>query len=112
MAAAAPALARAVFVPMARDRATAVVAAVALAALAAVPWSGISGPSALLRAVAGEALFWPLLGASVATLLFAAWGRDALTAGAAALASRQLGSAQLRATPSSTTPKALHAVRA
>ena len=86
MAAAAPALARAVFVPMARDRATAVVAAVALVALAVVPWSGISGPSALLRAVSGEALFWPLLAASLATLLFAAWGRDAWTAGAAAVA--------------------------
>jgi iron(III) transport system permease protein len=84
--AAAPALARAVFVPMARDRATAVVAVVALAALAAVPWSGISGPSALLRAVSGEALFWPLLAASVATLVFAARGRDAWTAGAAAFA--------------------------
>jgi len=86
VAAAAPALARAVFVPMARDRATAVVAAVALAALAVLPWSGLSGPSALLRAVSGEALFWPLLAASVATLVFAAWGRDAWTAAAAAFA--------------------------
>jgi len=67
VAAAAPALARAVFVPMARDRATAVVAAVALAALAAVPWAATGGPSALLRAFSGEALLWPLLAASLTT---------------------------------------------
>ena len=42
MTAAAPALERAVFVPTTRDRGTAVVAAVALAALAIVPWSGAS----------------------------------------------------------------------
>jgi iron(III) transport system permease protein len=80
------ALARAVFVPMARDRATAIVAAFALAALAIVPWAATGGPSALLRAFSGESLLWPLLAASVATLLFAAWGRDAWTSGAAALA--------------------------
>ena len=86
MAASAPALARAVFVPTARDRATAVVAAFALLTLAIVPWSGISGPSALLRAVSGESLLWPLVAASAATLLFAAWGRDTWTSAAAALA--------------------------
>jgi iron(III) transport system permease protein len=64
VAAAAPALERAVFVPMARDRATAVVAAFALAVLAIAPWSGVSGPSALVRAFSGEGVFWPLIAAS------------------------------------------------
>ena len=84
MTVAAPAFERAVFVPMTRDRATAVVAFVALAALAVVPWSGVSGPSALLRAVSGEGMFWPLIAASLATLAFAAWGKDAWTAASAA----------------------------
>jgi len=86
MAAAAPALERAVFVPMARDRATAVVAAVALGALAIAPWSGASGPSALIRAFSGESVFWPLIAASLATLLLSMWGKDAWTAWAAAFA--------------------------
>ena len=86
MAAAAPALERAVFVPMARDRATAVVAAVALGALAIAPWSGASGPSALIRAFSGESLFWPLIAASLAALLLSMWGKDAWTARAAAFA--------------------------
>ncbi len=55
MAAAAPALARAVFVPMARDRATAVVAVVALVALAVVPWGLGSNASAAALAFAGSA---------------------------------------------------------
>ena len=76
MATAAPALARAVFVPMARDRATAVVAAVALAAIAIAPWSGITGASALLRALSGETMLWPLVAASLAVLLCSASGRD------------------------------------
>lgn len=86
MAPSAPALAQAVFVPIARDRATAVVAAFSLVALAVVPWAATGGPSALLRAFSGESLLWPLLAASLATLLFAAWGRDVWTAAAAALA--------------------------
>ncbi len=86
MSPSAPALARAVFVPMARDRATVVVAAVALVALAVVPWAATGGASALLRAVSGEALLWPVVLASVAALVFAGWGRDAWTAAAAALA--------------------------
>ena len=86
MAAAAPALERAVFVPMARDRATAVVAAVALGALAIAPWSGASGPSALIRAFSGESVFWPLIAASLAALLLSMWGKDAWTARAAAFA--------------------------
>ena len=86
MTVAAPALERAVFVPMTRDRATAGVAAVALAALAVVPWSGVSGPSGLTRAFAGDASFWPLIAASLATLAFSVWGKDALTAWAAAFA--------------------------
>ncbi|MBK7471812.1 MAG: iron ABC transporter permease [Betaproteobacteria bacterium] len=71
---------------MARDRATVVVAAVALAALVAAPWAATGGPSALLRAFSGEAVLWPLLAAALATLVFAALGRDRWTAGAAALA--------------------------
>ena len=86
MSAASPALERAVFVPTARDRATAVVAAFALVALAIVPWSGASGPSALLRAFYGEGIFWPLIAATLATLAFAALGKDAWTAWAAAIA--------------------------
>jgi len=86
MSAAAPALERAVFVPTARDRATAVVAAVALAALAIVPWSAASGPSALLLAFSGQGIFWPLVAATLATLVFAALGKDTWTAWAAAIA--------------------------
>ena len=82
----APALERAIFVPMARDRATVAIAAIALAALAAAPWAATGGPSALLRAFSGEAVLWPLLAAALATLAFAALGRDRWTAGAAALA--------------------------
>ncbi len=59
---AATALAPAVFVPAARDRATAVVAAFALLALAVVPWALDGGPSALARALAGASSLWPLIG--------------------------------------------------
>jgi iron(III) transport system permease protein len=86
VAAAAPALERAVFVPMARDRATAVVAAFALAVLAIAPWSGVTGSSALVRAFSGEGMFWPLIAASLATLALSAWGKDVWTAWAAGLA--------------------------
>ena len=61
----------AVFVPVARDRATIGVAAIALAALAFLPWSAEGGASALLRGVTGEYPQWPLLAAALATLLFA-----------------------------------------
>ena len=81
----APALARAVFVPMARDRATALVAVVALLALAVVPW-GVGSSSAVALALGGsKSLMW-LAGAAVATALFAALGRDRETAVASALA--------------------------
>jgi iron(III) transport system permease protein len=86
MASSAPALARAVFVPTSRDRATAVIAAVALAALVIVPWAATGGPSALVRALSGATSLWPLVAAGLATLLFATWGRDAWTAVAAAFA--------------------------
>jgi iron(III) transport system permease protein len=79
-------LAPAVFVPAARDRATAVIAAVALIALAASPWAAGGGPSALMRALAGAAAPWPLIVAAVATL-FCAWrGFDRGTAAAAGMA--------------------------
>jgi iron(III) transport system permease protein len=83
---AAPALARAVFVPMARDRATAVVAIVALLALAVVPWGMGSSASAAALALAGSASMAVVTVAAAATLLFAALGRDRDTAIASALA--------------------------
>jgi iron(III) transport system permease protein len=80
------ALAPAVFVPAARDRATAGVAAVALAALVVLPWAGGAGPSALMRGLAGAAAPWPLLGAAV-VLLFWSWrGFDRAIASAAGFA--------------------------
>ncbi len=86
MSPAAPALARAVFVPMARDRATALIAAFALVGARCRAWAATGGPSALQRAFSGEWSLWLLIAASGATLLFAAWGRDAWTSAAAALA--------------------------
>jgi iron(III) transport system permease protein len=75
-----------VFVPAARDRATAWVAAFALATLAAVPWALTGAASALGYALAGRLEFWPLLAAAAATL-FTAWRGDdratALLSGAA-----------------------------
>jgi iron(III) transport system permease protein len=74
------ALASPVFVPAARDRATAVVAAVAVAALAIAPWALGGGASALSRALAGATSFWPLLVAA-ALAVFTAWrGSDRATA--------------------------------
>ena len=80
------ALAPAVFVPAARDRATAVVAALALAALVALPWALEGGASALWRAAAGAPIFWPLLAASAAVVFLAWRGADRWTAIVAGLA--------------------------
>ncbi len=80
------ALAPAVFVPAARDRATAVVAALALAALVALPWALEGATSALWRAAGGALSLWPLLAAAVAALIFAWRGADRWTAVAAAAA--------------------------
>ena len=70
---------------MARDRATAVVAAVALLALAVVPW-GVGTSSAFALALGGSVSLMWLSGAAVATTLFAALGRDRETAVTSALA--------------------------
>jgi len=83
---ASPALAPAVFVPAARDRVTAVVAAAALAALAILPWAAGGRASALSFALSGTASMWPLFAAAVAVLGFAHGGRDTPTAIAAAFA--------------------------
>jgi len=89
------ALAPATFVPAARDRATPVVAIVALLALMLLPWAADGGPSALALAFTGTHPKWPafaatvslapLLVAAVATLLFAWLSRDRATAIAAGL---------------------------
>ncbi len=82
---AATALAPAVFVPAARDRATAFVAVFAVVALALLPWALKGGPPALGLAVAGAASMWPLIVAAVAATAFAWLGRDRDTAIASAL---------------------------
>ena len=93
--AAAPPLVPSVFIPSARDRATPLVAAVALLAIAVLPWSGGS-PSALSWAIAGSAAaapkfdgalaFWPLV-VLTAGVLSASWlGRDRVVTVAAAAA--------------------------
>ncbi|MFO1315683.1 MAG: iron ABC transporter permease [Burkholderiales bacterium] len=74
------ALASPVFVPAARDRATIVVAAVAVAALAALPWALAGGPSALARALAGSATTWPLFVAAALAVATAWRGADRATA--------------------------------
>lgn len=89
-----PALVRARFVPAAHDRTAPVVALVALAALALLPWTSDGGPSALVLAVARFSSQWPAFDAAIALapLLVAAtvtvvgaWlGRDRWTAAAAA----------------------------
>ncbi|MEP7181665.1 MAG: iron ABC transporter permease [Betaproteobacteria bacterium] len=76
----------AVFVPVARDRVTAGVAAIALAALVAVPWAAGGGPSALLRAAGGAASMWPLLVAALVALACAVRQYDRGTAAAASVA--------------------------
>ena len=72
--------------PTARDRATIGVAAVALAALAVLPWAANGGSSALLRAISGEYAQWPLLIAALAVLVCAWRGLDRATAIAAGFA--------------------------
>ncbi|HET7031901.1 MAG TPA: hypothetical protein VFJ48_02170, partial [Casimicrobiaceae bacterium] len=72
----ATALAPAVFVPSARDRATAFVAAFAVVALAALPWSLTGGPSAFALAAGGAGAMWWLIGAAVAATVFAFLGQD------------------------------------
>jgi iron(III) transport system permease protein len=84
VASSAQALAPAAFIPSSRDRATIVVAALALAALVLAPW-GAGGGSALMRALSGATSQWPLIAAAAAVLLFACWGRDRATALVAAL---------------------------
>ncbi|HEV8256558.1 MAG TPA: iron ABC transporter permease [Casimicrobiaceae bacterium] len=74
------ALARAVFAPAARDRATIYVAAVALVALVFVPWAAGGGPSALLRAFGGDSAMWPLLGTAAVALVCAMREYDRATA--------------------------------
>jgi iron(III) transport system permease protein len=85
MASPAPALAPAVFVPLARDRATVVVAAVAIAALVALPWAATGGASAFGRAASGAVAYWPLIAGAVAVVVLAWLGRDRATAAVAGL---------------------------
>jgi len=83
------ALASPVFVPAGRDRATAVVAAVALCVLAFLPWAlGKDQATALARALVGQsaATFAPLIIAAMAATVFAWRGLDRATAVAAAFA--------------------------
>ena len=75
----APALVPSHFVPTARDRATPVVAALALFALAMLPWGSSGSPSALSWAAAGSAsvaptfdgalAFWPVVAATLSRFL-------------------------------------------
>ncbi len=72
--------------PASRDRATVYIAAVALAALIFVPWAAGGGPSALLRALGGAWVLWPLLVGALAALVCAVRQYDrgtVLAAGAA-----------------------------
>jgi iron(III) transport system permease protein len=77
---AATTLAPAVFAPVGRDRTTALIAAIAVVALVALPWAAGGGPSAFTRALAAPEAFAPIVvGAAVAFVL--AWlGRDVGTA--------------------------------
>jgi len=70
----------------ARDRGTVLVAAVALVALALLPWAMGGGASALQRALGGEALLWPVLAATGAAVVLALVGRERATAAAAGFA--------------------------
>jgi len=74
------ALAPAVFAPASRDRATFIVAVIALVAQVALPWAAAGGPSAALRAIGGELSLWPTLGGSVAAAAGAFLQRDRATA--------------------------------
>jgi hypothetical protein len=83
---AATAFAPAVFAPAGRDRATALVAALAVIALIGLPWSVGGGPPALTSALGGAGSFWPLIIGAAAALAFAALGRDTGTAVASGMA--------------------------
>jgi iron(III) transport system permease protein len=76
----APEFAPAVFVRLVRDRASVVLAAVALAAVLALPWAAGGGPSALARAASGGLAFWPLVAGALAVLTFTCQGRHRWTA--------------------------------
>ena len=78
--------AAAVFVPLARDRATIGVAAIALAALAVVPWALSGGSSALLLAFKGNAALWPTIVAALVCVACAWRGFDRATAAVAGFA--------------------------
>ncbi|CAG1005330.1 Molybdenum transport system permease protein ModB [Burkholderiales bacterium] len=69
-----------VFVPAARDRTTAWIAAAALATLAVVPWALEGGASALRLAFGGTLSHWPLLAATALALASAWRGNDRATA--------------------------------
>ncbi|MFO1311126.1 MAG: iron ABC transporter permease [Burkholderiales bacterium] len=73
-------LAPAVFAPAGRDRATLYIVALAVAALAALPWAASGGPSAFMRAAGGSAGLWPLVVASASALFFAWREQDRWTA--------------------------------
>lgn len=60
------ALAPAVFVPVSRDRATMIAAAVAVAALAVLPWSTGGWSSALMLAFGGSGALQTLLAGTLA----------------------------------------------
>ena len=83
---AATAFAPAVFAPAGRDRATALIGALAVIALIALPWAVGGGPSALTSALGGARSFWPLIIGAVAALTFATLGRDTGTAVASGMA--------------------------
>ncbi len=70
----------AAFVPAARDRLTAVVAAVAVAAFASLPWTLAGGATALARALAGSFELWPPIAAAVLAAATAWRGIDRATA--------------------------------
>jgi iron(III) transport system permease protein len=74
------AVASPVFVPAARDRATAWVAAAALVALVAVPWGLTGATTALGHALAGRWSYGALIAAAVTALVTAWRGDDRATA--------------------------------
>ena len=76
----------AVLAPALRNRATTAIAAVALLALLVLPWAMGGGASALGRALGGNLGLVLLLLATVATLVFAWFGRETCVAIASALA--------------------------
>ncbi|HET7096443.1 MAG TPA: hypothetical protein VFJ68_03575, partial [Casimicrobiaceae bacterium] len=80
----ATALAPAFFAPSARDRAGAVVEAIAIVELVALPWSLAWGSSAFALAAGGAGSMWWLIGAAVAATVFALLGQDQAVAVASA----------------------------